>query len=186
MRLLINSLLVLLTVLYPFAVYFGLEHLQPRYLAVLLLFVFVMRLLLRPGKGWQRRDSVLLALLSVFVALVFALNSREGLLFYPVLVNFFMLVSFAVTLFYPPSMIERFARVMDKNLPDPAIGYTRKVTMVWTAFFAANTLISGYTALFCSLEVWSLYNGLLAYGLVGFLFVAELPVRWLFKRHHQL
>ncbi|HEY9034028.1 MAG TPA: hypothetical protein VIN71_08835 [Pseudomonadales bacterium] len=184
MRTVINSLLVLLTVLYPFAVFFGLEHVQPRYLALLLLLVFVLRLLLRPGQGFQRRDMLLLAVLLLFAGLVFTLNSQQGLLFYPVLINLFMLASFAATLLYPPSMIERFARIHNKTLPDHAIPYTRGVTMVWCLFFALNTLASAYTALFCPLHVWSLYNGLLAYGLVGLLFVLEYPVRLLYRRRH--
>lgn len=186
MRFFINSLLVLLTVLYPFAVYFGLEHLQPRYLAMLLLLVFVLRVLLRPGKGWQLKDGLLLLLLGAFVALVFVLNSRQGLLFYPVLVNLFMFVSFAVTLIYPPSMIERFVRLRKKDMPDLVVGYTRNVTIVWTVFFAVNGMLAAYTALFCPLKVWSLYNGFIAYCLVGLLFAVEFPIRVLFKRRHQL
>lgn len=189
LRQLANATLVLLTVLYPFAIYYGLEfqQLEARYMAVLLLAVFALRHVLGRGKQQpeQPHNRLLMILLGIFALLVFMLNSEESLRFYPVLINLCMLFTFAYTLVYPPSMIERFARLAVKDLPDHAIGYTRKVTMVWCGFFAFNALFSAYTALFFSLKNWSLYNGLIAYGLVGLLFVLELPVRMWFQRRHE-
>ena len=57
--------------------------------------------------------------------------------------------------------------------------HTRRVTQVWCAFFAANGLFSLYTALYWSREAWSLYNGAIAYGLIGVLLVAEIAWRYL-------
>jgi uncharacterized membrane protein len=40
-----------------------------------------------------------------------------------------------------------------------------------------NGLIACYTAFFTSLETWTLYNGLIAYILMGLLFAGEYVVR---------
>lgn len=188
LRLLANVILVLLTVLYPFAIYYGLEiqQLEARYMAVFLLAVFALRHVLtrRKQQPNQPHNHLLLVLLSIFALLVFMLNSAESLRFYPVLINLCMLFTFAYTVVYPPSMIERFARIANPNLPDQAISYTRKVTLVWCAFFALNAAFSAYTAVFFSLKAWSLYNGLIAYGFVGLIFIVEYPVRlWVQRRH---
>jgi uncharacterized membrane protein len=45
-------------------------------------------------------------------------------------------------------------------------------------FFIGNGLIALYTALFASFDAWALYNGAIAYGLIGLLFGGE----WLFRR----
>ena len=188
LRLLANGILVLLTVLYPFAIYYGLEfqELEARYMAVFLLAMFALRHILarRKAQPAQPQNSLMLVLLSIFALLVFMLNSEESLRFYPVLINLCMLFTFAYTLVYPPSMIERFARIADPQLPDHATAYTRKVTFVWCGFFALNALFSAYTAVFFSLKAWSLYNGLIAYGFVALLFIVEFPVRlWVQRRH---
>ena len=92
------------------------------------------------------------------------------------------LVAFALTLRHGPSMIERFARLVEPVMDEAAIAYTRKVTLVWCAFFALNGLASLYTALYASLALWTLYNGLLAYLLMGLLFAVEYAVRQRVKK----
>jgi len=101
---------------------------------------------------------------------------------YPLFMNVAMLAAFAHTLWKPPSMIERFARLVEPNLPEAGVRYTRKVTWVWCAFLAGNGLAALWTALYASLEVWALYNGLIAYVLMGTLFGVELLVRAAVKR----
>ncbi len=75
-------------------------------------------------------------------------------------------------------MIERFARFHNKNLSSNAVKYTRKVTIIWCIFFVINGLIALYTAFYASLEIWTLYNGLISYVLMGSLFVIEYIVRY--------
>jgi uncharacterized membrane protein len=50
---------------------------------------------------------------------------------------------------------------------------------VWCAFFVLNGAFSAYTALYWSRPSWSLYNGAIAYGLIGVLLVAEVIWRYL-------
>ena len=79
-------------------------------------------------------------------------------------------------------MIERFARIREPNLPMRAISYTRRVTQVWCIFFFVNGAIALVTALWASPATWTLYNGLIAYVMMGLLFAGEYVVRWHFKR----
>jgi uncharacterized membrane protein len=96
---------------------------------------------------------------------------------YPVLINAGLLVLFGLSLVYPPPIAERLARLSEPDLPAAAVGYTRRVTQVWCVFFAVNGSVALYTALAASLAVWSLYNGVVAYLLIGLLFGVELFIR---------
>ncbi|HEV2613448.1 MAG TPA: hypothetical protein VGV92_01935 [Gammaproteobacteria bacterium] len=104
--------------------------------------------------------------------------------FYPVLINIFMLVLFAQSLMFPPTIIERIARKTEKTFPPEAVLYTRRVTQVWCVFFIINGTISLITIFWASPKVWSLYNGVISYLLMGLLFGSEYLVRLSFKRRH--
>jgi uncharacterized membrane protein len=104
---------------------------------------------------------------------------------YPVLVNLGMLVVFGYSLYAPPSMIERMARLSDPALPAYAIAYTRRVTQVWCGFFVMNGTLALLTAVWASAAIWSLYNGVLAYVLMGCLFAGEYLVRIVVRRRHR-
>jgi uncharacterized membrane protein len=95
-----------------------------------------------------------------------------------------LLALFGASLAHPPSIIERFARLREPQLPPAAIAYTRRVTQVWCVFFAVNGSIALVTALWASDQVWALYNGLVAYVLIGLLFAGEWVVRRRVRRSH--
>lgn len=104
--------------------------------------------------------------------------------FYPVLINIFMLILFSQSLIFPPSIIERIARKTEKTFPPEAVLYTRRVTQVWCVFFIINGTISLITIFWASPKIWSLYNGVISYLLMGLLFGGEYFVRLSFKRRH--
>jgi uncharacterized membrane protein len=165
--------------LYPLAIWLGQGQLEPRFLAGLLLFVALARLhTLKVGQGgaWWLGAILLLFALAIWS------NALLPLKLYPVLVNTAMLGLFGYSLIAPPTMIERFARVREWDLPAQAIVYTRHVTQVWCFFFAVNGVIALGTAVWASPAVWLLYNGLIAYLLMGLLFAGEYCVRRHFKR----
>ncbi|MDD4916151.1 MAG: hypothetical protein PHW13_14090, partial [Methylococcales bacterium] len=81
------------------------------------------------------------------------------------------------------SLIERLARIQHPDLPPEGVIYTRRVTQIWCAFFVVNGGIALATALWSSIELWSLYNGLIAYVLMGILFVGEYLVRMKTQKH---
>lgn len=111
-----------------------------------------------------------------------ALTGSELLLrFYPVIVNVGMLVAFGATLVGGgPSMIEKFARLRTPDLSSRAVRHTRHVTQIWCAFFALNGSVSAGFALWGSRTQWSLYNGVIAYALIGALIVGEIVWRHAF------
>ena len=67
-----------------------------------------------------------------------------------------------------------------------AIAYTRRVTQIWCVFFVINGSIALGTALWASEAIWSLYTGVIAYVLMGILFVGEFLFRIRFKRLHHV
>ena len=56
------------------------------------------------------------------------------LLLVPALVNGVLLVSFGRTLVYPPTVIEKIARTMTKDLSSNEVLYCKNVTVVWCYF----------------------------------------------------
>jgi uncharacterized membrane protein len=72
----------------------------------------------------------------------------------------------------------------EPDLPPFAVIYTRRVTGVWCGFFVLNGSLALATALWASNQVWALYNGLLAYVMMGALFGGEWLVRRRVKAAH--
>jgi uncharacterized membrane protein len=172
---------ILLWLAYPVIIFFGIHYLQPRYVAMLLALILIIRWrneakTILSGMSW-----IYLAVFSVLlsVIIVTTITNNEALLrLYPAIVNFGMLLIFGFSLKYPPSIIERFARLHEPELTASGVRYTRQVTKVWCGFFVLNGSIAIFTALHTSREVWSIYNGFVAYILMGTMFVAE----WLVRR----
>ena len=124
-------------------------------------------------------DWAVVGMLSCASLAIVVTNSELLLRLYPSLVNLGLLIAFGATLVRGPSMIEKFARLARPDLPPGAVRHTRRVTQVWCAFFVLNGAFSAYTALYWSRANWSLYNGAIAYGLIGVLLVAEVIWRYL-------
>jgi uncharacterized membrane protein len=163
----------LLTLAYPFLVWFGIGRWDLRWLAAGLLLIAVARALGTRDRRWWIAAAGTGALV---VATLLADNALP-LKLYPVLVNAVLLGVFGLSLRFPPSLIERLARLHEPDLPPSGVAYTRKVTLVWCAFFVVNGAIALATALWASDKAWALYNGLVAYLLMGALFLGEWLVR---------
>ena len=176
-------LAVVLTVVYPLAIWFGQGRVEPRWLALLLLLAALARL--PTLKVSRSARAMALGALLLATGAVLA-NASLPLKLYPVLVNAGLLAAFAGSLAGPQSMVERFARMREPELPPAAVAYTRKVTIVWCGFFVVNGAIALGTALWATPALWSLYNGVIAYGLMGLLFAGEFLVRLRFKRLHHV
>lgn len=166
-----------LFLLYPVAVFIGLRYLDPRWLALLLIIAAGWRLIRAGGLGTGFGPAPLMAAAVCATVITLVTGSSHGLLLYPVLVNGVLLVLFATSLARPPSVIETLARLREPDLPPQAVRYTRQVTQVWTLFFAVNGTIALITV-FLDRQWWVLYNGLIAYLLMGALMGSE----WLIRR----
>ena len=99
------------------------------------------------------------------------------LLYYPVLVNVFFLFLFAISLKQKQTLIERLARRLHPDLPESGARYTRQVTKAWCLFFIGNGAIALWSVS-AGEAVWALYNGGIAYVLMGLMFAGE----WLIRR----
>ena len=169
--------LVVVLGLYPVLVYFGLAYFSVVAVAVLLFAVCFLRLVIGLNFPTAGQSAGAMALINVagMVLALLALMQRSAsfVLLYPVLINAGLFAAFGLSLRFPPSAIERIARYWEGDLPQEAVAYTRKLTVVWAVFFAVNGLVALYTALFASLEVWTLYNGLLSYVIIAVLVIGE-------------
>lgn len=131
---------------------------------------------------WLKLTS-LLAISVLLFTVVF--DQVIGVLLYPVAMNTGLLFIFAYSLYRKPSVIETLARLQEPELDAFAIKYTEKVTLVWCLFFCINGSIALYTALYSSIEQWTLYNGLISYILMGILMSVEWLVRLKVKAEHK-
>ena len=123
-----------LLILYPVFVYLGLSYSKVSAVAILLIVLSVGRLFIRrrgmdtlgPATIWISAGGILMAGAGLLR------GSVESMLFYPTLVNLVLLIVFVHSLFYPPAVITRLARIRVPELPPAGVRYTRKVTMVWS------------------------------------------------------
>ena len=170
-----------LAVVYPIAIYIALRWFEPRFIALALAAIVVLQQRERAGRLLQGLAPAAWAGAGVMVLLslvVWLGNDERVLRLWPVGINLGLLLVFGASLLRPPSMLERFARMLHPDLPAEGVRYTRRVTQVWCAFFLLNGAVASYTAFATTRETWVLYNGLVAYLLVGALFGGE----WLVRR----
>jgi uncharacterized membrane protein len=182
---LIHLTIVCGAVLYPLAIYFGLNLFSPRLVAIMCGLMVIVGTLLK------QRDQYTLRLLAPVLGVILlcllsaCFNQSQVMLYLPVLISVNLLISFVYTLFRPPSMAAIFAqRATAMTFNAEQLQYCRLVTFIWVIFFVLNGAVAGLTACCAALEVWSLYNGLIAYGAMGLLFTTELFYRhWRFRRY---
>lgn len=177
---------VVILVLYPPLVYLGTKWLEPRYIGLALAAIYGVRLGVKATNISQR-----LIIIAGFIALALLLwwvNDERLLKLWPALINAAVAAYFTYTLYYPPTLPARMARLeFPEGLPPIVETYTSWVTRLWVVFLLANGSVAAYTALYSSREVWAFYNGGVAYGLMGALFAGEFAYRQLyFKKKHGL
>ena len=167
-----------LLVLYPLVVYWGLGHFGPRYLAGLLAVLLIPRLWsLRTQRAQLRLFLPVVVVVGSSYLLTAALNDERFLLYVPSLLSLLYGGFFALTLFNPPSIIERLARMQFAALPPAAARHCTQTTAVWCGFFVVNAGVAFTLATWASQGSWALYTGLISYVLMGLLFAGEFVVR---------
>jgi uncharacterized membrane protein len=166
---------------YPILVFLSLQHVSLPIIAAGLALLGTARLISAGQNGAALKIQGLAILL--FAALLAARGETSWLRYYPVLMNGAMLAMFAASLRWPPSIIERLARISEPNLPESGVRYTKRVTQIWCIFFFANGVAALWTARFSSWEFWTLYNGFISYILMGVLFTSEWLVRQRMRRN---
>jgi uncharacterized membrane protein len=168
-------------VVYPFLVYFAGERVPASAFVVLAIGLVLLRApSLRALAGPRAAVIAVVVAVAAFISLA-AFRADTAVLAYPVLMSLLVATAFGASLLYPPTLVERFARLRDPEPPPEAVPYMRKVTLVWFVFLLINAALSALTAAFGDLAIWTLYNGLLSYLLMGLLFAGE----WLIRRRHR-
>jgi uncharacterized membrane protein len=179
---LISSLAAVVSLLYPVLVLFGLKYLPPGIIVVTFAIIVGLRIWL----GRRGPVEIVLALTVCAALGLLALDARLAVLIHPVLVNFGFAVVFGLTLWSPPPMVERIARLATPDLPPEAAPYLRNVTIAWLGFFILNGLAAAWTVAYGTIEQWTLYNGFIAYLLIGAMFSGEFILRrWFMRRAGQ-
>ncbi|MBQ9538385.1 MAG: AMP-binding protein [Treponema sp.] len=181
-----NVFLIALALVYPVLIFvlLVLLHLPVRIISLCVI-LLAAALFIASGKGKGKIDWKPIVSSSLLLALgltCFLTNRTLFLKLYPVAVSVTMLSVFALSLFFPPTVIFRFACLADKSIKGSLAekqieSYCRKVCIVWCIFFICNGSVASYTAFFCSDRVWSVYNGGVSYVLMGLLFSIEYMVR---------
>lgn len=170
-------ILALAGLAYPFAVYWGLDKVPPGALALMVVALVVARLMVvRRTDGARILALPLLAVLAISAALA-VIDPRWASLAYPVVMSLGMAAAFALSLRAPPSLVEILARISHPDPGPAARTYMRRVSMVWLIFLLINAGIAAATLLMGDMELWTLYNGLISYLLMGLLLAGEYLVR---------
>ncbi|BET95508.1 hypothetical protein TCT1_04290 [Xenorhabdus sp. TCT-1] len=152
-------------------------------LIVIILF-FVLRLLASKQQTHsQQKTGWILSIAGITLGLAsLLLRNHQLLMYYPVVVNAVLLILFSSSLRYGPPIIERIARIKEPDLPPKGIIYTRKVTYIWCLFFMFNGTVSLGTCLYNDMPLWTLWNGMVSYLLIGLLISIEWLVRQRVKK----
>lgn len=169
----LTFLLAALTALYPVAIYIGEGVFNTRGVLCALLGLALLRVAVSRECHWLSWMPAVFALCGI----VLLPPDARTLKLYPVLVNAAMMLMFGWSLRYPPTIVERLARLQTPDLPPHAVRYTRRVTQIWCGFFLCNGLIALFTVYWASDNVWMLYTGPISYGLMGTLMAGE----WLMR-----
>lgn len=183
-RNILGTIFTVIIVLHPLVVYVGLKIYSSRIIAFLVGVSIIGHFLLQDRHAYSMR---LLIPFFVIIGMCMAgtlLNNPIFILYLPCFISASLLASFSYSLLCPPNTIEMFARMFVSELSAEEMLYCRRVTLVWVGFFFLNGLAALYTACCTSLGIWSLYNGLISYVVMGMLFVVELSYRaWRFRRY---
>ena len=165
---------------WPFLIGFGLANNSLHGILPVMALVLLMRVCQARRQGGPLRYlfvSVALAGIALCAA-SYVLHAHQWVLLYPVVVNLVMLAVFGGSLWTTMPIVERLARLREPNLPPSGVRYTRVVTRVWCGFFILNGGIALFTALRGDMRLWTLWNGMIAYLLMGGLMAGE----WLIRR----
>lgn len=165
---------------YPLLVYAGLTAWSPRWAALGLLLLFLptaIARLRRMNRGALRALALVPVVTVLALGAAAALDAAGLVLAVPIAISALLLVAFGATLWRPPPMIERFARLQVDDLRPAELAWCRGWTIGWCVFFAVNGAIAGALAAAGELQPWALYNGLISYMLMGMMLSVEIVFR---------
>lgn len=136
----------------------------------------------------KRRLNWLVIISTIYSILIFLLasNQPEILLFaQPIIINSILFLLVVSTLFgNSVPLICRLTLLIRPDAPDEVLQYSRWVTWAWALFFLTLAIVSWVLSVYASIETWSWFTNVLAYILVGAMFVAEFLIRRVLMRNY--
>jgi uncharacterized membrane protein len=168
-------LMKLVLLLYPVYVWWAVTYWHP-VAGLIPVVVGALWMLCRPDEG-RSMQPVYAGTAVLLLGATAVGRAEQAMLWYPVWVNAALLTLFAVSLVRGNPVVERIATAMEGTLDEKGVRYTRTVTKVGCVFFALNGAVAAATAWYADWNYWVLYNGFLAYVLIGLLMIVEWQVR---------
>lgn len=161
----------LLFISYPYLVYKGMESGVNWFAPLVFSGIFLYRAWL--AQEFRKRVVNLLLAIALLLGAYYVQTLTAKIL--PVLVQLTLMVFFGRGLFGDKELtfIERVVRLQFPDSPPAISVYCRQLSLIWTAFFATNALISTSLAIWGSGFWWAFYNGVLIYVLMGILGIGE-------------
>lgn len=174
---------IVLAILWPFVVLYLVYQDKVQLMGFILLGYFIVRyLILSRTLQKNKQLGLMLSVTGIVLCGLSALfKNYHALLYYPVVVNITLLGVFGYSLYRPPTMIERFARLQQPDLTPFGQRYTFRVTQIWCLFFIINGSIALFSVLWGDMVLWAWWNGFISYLLIGCLLVGE----WLIRKRVQ-
>jgi uncharacterized membrane protein len=181
MKLILGILTTMVTLAYPFIIFYGSEKVEPKWLMLGFAGLFMIRsLTLHQGVG--KLIGMPIYIFIVMLCLGAFILGKMNLMYYiPSLISLGLLGLFVHSLFNPPTFIEKFARRENPNLPPAAVVYCKIVTYVWCLFFIFNASYAAYLANQGDVSQWTKYTGFYSYLLIAALFSIEFGIRIFIK-----
>jgi uncharacterized membrane protein len=176
-----TAVLAALGAAYPFLVYAGTGRIPHAAWVLLALSLAIGRLLLLRRQTLARHLLPPLIFVIAAMAALGVMDAPLAVRLYPVLMGLAFAAAFGLSLLRGPTLIEIFAALTEPEPDAAALSYMRRLTWVWSVFLLINSTIAAAT-LFAPAWMWTLYNGLISYLLIGALFLGERLVRRRVKR----
>lgn len=183
MKTVLGIISTLFIVASPFVLYWTLTHHDVAVAAFTLIGWVIVRTIpiLMSARSEQRRAALQLPAIGLVFALTgWLLDSGTWLLVLPSATQ----ATFGLTFLRSVDrartrtpLIEHFARMVKTDLTVDEQAHCRRWTVIWGVYLLGLAAIGLGLARFATLEVWTLYVGLLNYGLVGALFAVEYLIR---------
>ncbi len=179
-----SGLFVVVGLTYPILVYLGLLYFSAMSVGLVAIGLLVLRLAFQPSRSRLGAFAPVLIAPACVIAALLPFDDVLAVKLYPVVISLSVAAAFGVSVMFPPTVVERIARVMEPKLNERGVRYARAVTLIWVATLVANAAISAWTAAYATLEIWTLYNGFLSYVFMGTVFALEFVNRQRVKSSH--
>lgn len=178
----VAALLASLAAAYPILVYLGRDRVPLSVFVSAACLLLLVRAVLAP-RGVIALFRLPLLLAALAIGALGLIDADVAAKAYPAVLSGLIGFAFAHSLYRPPSLVERFARIKKPTLASSDAHYCRAVSLVWAVWLFANALIAAVLAIWGSLSLWALWTGLVSYLVMGILFAGEIALRpWMMRR----